>query len=168
MLKHSFQRRLDCPLEYKKGESQTNVEMSKETDFDKMLRIEEDYIERMCAHIIKFKPDVVCTEKGVAGMHSDNVGAGVCCLDLLSLILFFLRLFADLAQHYFVKAGISCLRRLRKMDNDRIARATGATIVNEPEEIKEADIGTGYVRHFCNFTCSAGHVALLGSPWFCL
>ena len=48
----------------------------------------------------------------------------------------------DLAQHYLLKAGISCLRRLRKTDNDRISRATGATIVNEPDEIKESDIGT--------------------------
>ena len=36
---------------------------------------------------------------------------------------------SDLAQHYLLKAGITCLRRLRKTDNNRIARATGATIV---------------------------------------
>jgi len=28
----------------------------------------------------------------------------------------------DLAQHYFVKAGITALRRLKKTDNLRIAR----------------------------------------------
>jgi len=105
---------LDCPLEYKKGESQTNIEMKADTDFDKLLKLEEEFIEKMCTQIIKFKPDIVCTEKGVS----------------------------DLAAHYFMKAGIACLRRLRKTDNDRIARATGATIVNEPDEIREADIGT--------------------------
>jgi len=40
-----------------------------------------------------------------------------------------------------VRADISVIRRLRKTDNDRIARATGATIVNETLEIKESDIG---------------------------
>lgn len=32
---------------------------------------------------------------------------------------------------------------MRKTDNNRIARACGATIVNRPEEIKESDVGTG-------------------------
>jgi hypothetical protein len=41
------------------------------------------------------------------------------------------------------QAGISAIRRLRKTDNNRIARATGATIVHRPEEIRESDIGTG-------------------------
>lgn len=48
----------------------------------------------------------------------------------------------DLVQHYFVKNNITALRRLRKTDSNRIARATGATIVNRVEEIKESDIGT--------------------------
>lgn len=40
------------------------------------------------------------------------------------------------------RAGISAIRRLRKTDNNRIARACGATIVNRTEEIRESDIGT--------------------------
>lgn len=31
---------------------------------------------------------------------------------------------------------------MRKTDNNRIARVSGATIVNRPEEIQETDIGT--------------------------
>jgi T-complex protein 1 subunit gamma len=105
---------LDCPLEFKKGESQTNIEITAETDWDVILKMEEEYVERLCNHIIALKPDLVFTEKGVS----------------------------DLASHYFVKAGISCIRRLRKTDNNRIARAVGATIVHEPSELKDADIGT--------------------------
>lgn len=104
---------LDCPLEYKKGESQTNVEMSKEEDFNALLRQEEEMVEQMCAQIVAFKPDIVITEKGVS----------------------------DLAQHYLLKAGITAFRRLRKTDNNRIARAVGATIVSRPDEIQESDIG---------------------------
>jgi T-complex protein 1 subunit gamma len=106
---------LDCPLEYKKGESQTNVEISNTEDWNTMLRMEEEYVENMCMEIIAFQPDIVITEKGVS----------------------------DLAQHYLAKANITAFRRLRKTDNNRIARATGATIVSRTDEIQESDIGNG-------------------------
>lgn len=35
------------------------------------------------------------------------------------------------------------LRRVRKSDNNRVARAVGATIVNRVEDLRETDIGTG-------------------------
>lgn len=106
---------LDCPLEYKKGESQTNVELMKETDFTRMLELEEEMVKKMCEDIIALKPDVVFTEKGVS----------------------------DLAMHYLMKANISTVRRLRKSDNNRVARACGATVVNRVEELREEDVGTG-------------------------
>jgi len=105
---------LDCYLEYKKGENQTNVELTREEDFATMLKLEEDWTQGVCEEILKHKPDVVVTEKGLS----------------------------DLAAHYLVKAGVSAIRRIRKTDNNRIARACGATIVHRPEEIREEDIGT--------------------------
>lgn len=176
---------LDCPLEYKKGENQTNVELAKEEDWYEgagscaaagqhgagrggsgdcrgsfsaslwllppfvppsfglptvpfvpanpthtgpppppspflihraaLLKLEEDWVARTCAQIAALKPDLVITEKGLS----------------------------DLAAHYLTKAGISAIRRLRKTDNNRIARAAGATIVSRPDEATERDIGTG-------------------------
>jgi len=105
---------MDCGLEYKKAESQTNIEIKKESDWNVILKMEEEFVEELCNKIIKHKPDVVLTEKGVS----------------------------DLAQHYLAKANITVLRRLRKTDNNRVARAVGATIVNQPSEITEADVGT--------------------------
>lgn len=58
---------LDCPLEYKKGESQTNIEIQKEEDWNRVLQIEEEQIKAMCEKIVEFKPDLVFTEKGVSG-----------------------------------------------------------------------------------------------------
>lgn len=58
---------LDCPLEYKKGESQTNIEITNEQDWNRILEIEEEQIKAMCDKIIEFKPDLVFTEKGVSG-----------------------------------------------------------------------------------------------------
>lgn len=60
----------------------------------RVLELEEEYIKSICDDIIKLKPDLVITEKGVS----------------------------DLAQHFFVKANITAIRRLRKSDNNRIAR----------------------------------------------
>merc|ERR1711865_149387 len=105
---------LDCPLEYKKGESQTNVEVSKEADWEALLMQEGEEIRKVCDDIIKVKPDLVITEKGVS----------------------------DIAQHFLLKANISVIRRIRKTDNARIARVTGAHICNRTEELTESMVGT--------------------------
>ncbi|KFY45921.1 hypothetical protein V495_02739 [Pseudogymnoascus sp. VKM F-4514 (FW-929)] len=104
---------LDCSLEYKKGESQTNIEISKEEDWNRILQIEEEQVKAMCDAVLALKPDLVITEKGVS----------------------------DLAQHYLLKGNVTALRRVRKSDNNRIARATGATIVNRVDDLTEADVG---------------------------
>ena len=151
---------LDCPLEYKKAESAAALELNKEEDFEAILRQEEcvvfrglwsrtfrprarahappplhtldsrrEYIQKMCSEIIRFKPDVVITEKGVS----------------------------DLASHYFVKAGITSIRRIRKTDNLRIARSCGATIVSRPDELLDTDVGTG---------CGVFEIKKIGDDYF--
>ena len=57
---------LDSPLEYKKGESQTSMEMSRETDMTDALQQEINEVALMCQQIMKWNPDVVITEKGVS------------------------------------------------------------------------------------------------------
>uniref|UniRef100_A0A2N9IL82 T-complex protein 1 subunit gamma n=1 Tax=Fagus sylvatica TaxID=28930 RepID=A0A2N9IL82_FAGSY len=106
---------LDSPLEYKKGENQTNAELVREEDWEVLLRMEEEYIKNLCDQIVMFKPDLVITEKGLS----------------------------DLACHYLCKHGVTAIRRLRKTDNNRIAKACGAVIVNRPDELQESDVGTG-------------------------
>merc|ERR1719409_993497 len=120
---------LDCPLEYKKGESQTNVEITKEEDWEALLRQEEEEVKRVCDDIIKVKPDVVITEKGVS----------------------------DLAQHFLMKANISVIRRIRKTDNNRVARVTGAAIANRTEELTEAMVGT---------RCGLFKISKIGEEYF--
>ncbi|MCJ1301221.1 T-complex protein 1 subunit gamma [Hypocenomyce scalaris] len=120
---------LDCPLEYKKGESQTNIEISKEEDWNRILQIEEEQVKHMCDAILALKPDLVITEKGVS----------------------------DLAQHFLVKHNVTALRRVRKTDNNRIARATGATIVNRVDDIQESDVGTH---------CGLFEISKIGDEYF--
>ncbi|XP_010883417.1 T-complex protein 1 subunit gamma isoform X1 [Esox lucius] len=106
---------LDCSLEYKKGESQTDIEITREEDFSRILQMEEEYIQTICEDIIRLKPDLIFTEKGIS----------------------------DLAQHYLMKANITAIRRVRKTDNNRISRACGARIASRTEELREEDVGTG-------------------------
>lgn len=60
----------------------------------RILLKEEEAVRRQCEDIIKLKPDLIFTEKGIS----------------------------DLAQHYLVRSGITALRRLKKTDNNRLAR----------------------------------------------
>jgi T-complex protein 1 subunit gamma len=60
---------LDCPLEYKKGESQTNMEFSKESDWARAQDIEDEQVKALVNKILEFKPDLVITEKGVSGAY---------------------------------------------------------------------------------------------------
>merc|ERR1712087_792319 len=90
---------------------------------------EEEEIKEMCSEIIAAKPDVVVTEKGVS----------------------------DLAQHYLLKANISVIRRVRKTDNNRIARVTGASICNRTEELTPEMVGT---------RCGSFKIARIGEEYF--
>lgn len=121
---------LDCPLEYKKAESTTNMEVSQEQDWNALLKLEEDYVKQICQDIIACQPDIVITEKGVS----------------------------DLAQHYLLKHDIVAFRRLRKTDNNRIAKATGATIVSRTDEIVSSDLGT---------LCHKYEMKMVGNEPFC-
>lgn len=120
---------LDTPLEYKKGESQTQMDITDENDWNTLLKMEEEYVENICMEIIAHKPDIVITEKGVS----------------------------DLAQHFLAKANITAFRRLRKTDNNRVAKAVGATIVSRTDEIQESDIGTA---------CGLFDMRKIGDDWF--
>ena len=120
---------LDCSLEYVKAESVANLEITEASDWDKALKNEEEAVEKMCDAIIALKPDLVITEKGVS----------------------------DLAQHYLVTAGITAIRRVRKSDTNRLAKATGATIVHRVDEILESDVGT---------KCGVFDVRQIGDEYF--
>ena len=85
----------NCRLEYKNGESQNNIEVMKEDEFNKILEQGEAHIKKIYDEVTASKPDLVITEKGVS----------------------------DLKQHLFNKAGGTAARRLRKSDNGRVVRA---------------------------------------------
>merc|ERR1712232_536009 len=86
-------------------------------------------IKKVCDDVMKVKPDLVITEKGVS----------------------------DLAQHFLLKSNISVIRRVRKTDNNRIARVSGAHICNRTEELSESVVGT---------QCGHFHIQKIGEEYF--
>ncbi|MDD6285755.1 MAG: thermosome subunit alpha [Methanosphaera sp.] len=47
----------------------------------------------------------------------------------------------DLAQHYLAKAGILAVRRVKKSDMEKLAKATGAKIITNLEDLTADDLG---------------------------
>jgi chaperonin GroEL (HSP60 family) len=47
----------------------------------------------------------------------------------------------DLAQHYLAKAGILAVRRVKKSDMEKLAKATGAKIVTNVRDLTPEDLG---------------------------
>ena len=133
---------------------QTNIELTDDKAWEELLRQEEDHIQAVCDEIIAVKPDLVITEKGVSDLAQVRARRSPSTprpwAPRLSTPRRPLPPFPTptpppplSAQHYLGKANISVIRRIRKTDNNRIARATGATIVHRTAEASEKDIGTG-------------------------
>lgn len=110
--------------------AQTDIEITREEDFARILQMEEEYIQQICEDLLRVKPDLVITEKGISGN-------GAAPPPPPSPILWHPLLgcegaarpvtgahdpLSDLAQHYLMRANISAVRRVRKTDNNRIAR----------------------------------------------
>src|ERR1700754_442611 len=56
-----------------------------------------------------------------------------------------------------MKANITAIRRVRKTDNNRVARATGATIVNDVRSLQVSDVGT---------KCGLFEISKIGDEYF--
>jgi T-complex protein 1 subunit gamma len=105
---------LDCNLEAQKDANGGTVDIENAEEWKQAMEEEESVVRKLVNDILKWKPDLVITEKGLS----------------------------DEAQQIFVRHGVTALRRLRKSINVRVAKTTGATIVTRPEELKESDVGT--------------------------
>jgi hypothetical protein len=59
-----------CIIRVRSIDTHSGLQLSKEEDFEAVLKAEEDYISRVCSDIIALKPDLVITEKGVSDLAS--------------------------------------------------------------------------------------------------
>jgi len=53
----------------------------------------------------------------------------------------------DMAQHYLAKAGILAVRRVKESDMTKLAKATGARIVTNLDDLFEKDLGSAELIH---------------------
>ncbi|MCS7140067.1 MAG: TCP-1/cpn60 chaperonin family protein [Candidatus Nezhaarchaeota archaeon] len=104
---------LDCPLEVEKTEIDAEIRISDPTQMKAFIEEEERILRGMVEKIKNVGANVVFCQKGID----------------------------DMAQHYLAKAGILAARRVKKSDMEKLARATGARIVTNIEDLTSKDLG---------------------------
>jgi archaeal chaperonin len=105
---------LDAALEIKKTEIDAKIEINDPSQLNAFLQEEENMLHRMVDQVKKSGANVVLCQKGID----------------------------DLAQHYLAKEGIYAVRRVKKSDMEKLAKATGASIVSKVSELTAQDVGT--------------------------
>src|SRR5579863_9586782 len=104
---------LDAALEIKKTEIDAKIEINEPSQLNAFLQEEENMLKRMVEQVKKSGANVVLCQKGID----------------------------DLAQHFLAKEGIYAVRRVKKSDMEKLAKATGANIVSKVSELTKEDIG---------------------------
>ena len=105
---------LDCPLEIEKPEWSAKIHVTSPEQLRAFLDQESEILKEMIEKIASTGANVVIVQKGID----------------------------DLAQHYLAKKGILAVRRVKRSDMEKIARATGARIVTSVEDLSREDLGT--------------------------
>ncbi len=113
IVKNSKIALLDCAVEIKNPETDTKIQISDPMQLQGFLDQEAKMIRGMVDKIIKSKCNVVICQKGID----------------------------DIAQHYLAKAGIYAVRRVKKSDMDKLARATNGKVVSNLDDLNENDLG---------------------------
>ncbi|RWX73983.1 MAG: thermosome subunit [Candidatus Methanosuratincola subterraneus] len=104
---------LDTPLEIEKTEFDAEIRITDPTQMKSFIEEEEKLLKNMVAKIKSTGANVVLCQKGVD----------------------------DIAQHYLAKEGILGLRRVKKSDIEKVAKATGARIITNLDDLTPADLG---------------------------
>lgn len=104
---------LDVALEIEKTETDARIEITSPEQMQAFLAQEEKMLKDMVDKIVKSKANVVFVQKGID----------------------------DVAQHYLSKAGVVAVRRVKKSDMEKIAKATGARLVTSLDDLSEKDLG---------------------------
>jgi chaperonin GroEL (HSP60 family) len=110
---------IDAALEVKKTEIDAKIEITDPTQLQAFLNEEEAMLKRMVDTVRKSGATVVFCQKGID----------------------------DLAQHYLAKEGIYAVRRVKKSDMEKLAKATGGKVVTKLDELTKDDLGRAKLVH---------------------
>ena len=104
---------LNCPLEIEKTEFDAKINIESPEQMEAFLQEEEKMLRNMVEKIAGVGANVVICQKGID----------------------------DMAQHFLARRGILAVRRAKKSDMEKLAKATGGRIVTNIEGLTENDLG---------------------------
>jgi len=104
---------IDSSLEIKNTETDAKIQITDPSQLQKFLDMEENMIRKMTDKIITSGANVVICQKGID----------------------------DVAQHFLSKQGVFALRRVKKSDMAKLAKATGGRIVTNVEDLSVGNLG---------------------------
>jgi thermosome len=104
---------LNSAIELKDTEVDAEISITSPDQLQSFLDQEEQMLKKIVQKVINSGANVVFCQKGVE----------------------------DLAQHYLAKAGIFAVRRVKKSDMEKLARATGGKLITNLDEITPEDLG---------------------------
>ncbi len=113
ILKNASIAILDVALEIEKTETDARIEITSPDQMQAFLAQEEKMLKDMVEKIAKTKANAIFVQKGID----------------------------DVAQHYLAKAGILAVRRVKKSDLEKLAKATGAKLVTSLDDLTQKDLG---------------------------
>ncbi|MDW8274916.1 MAG: thermosome subunit beta [Candidatus Nitrosocaldus sp.] len=104
---------INAPLEIEKTEFDAKIRITSPEQMKLFLEEENRMLKSMVDKIVATGANVVICQKGID----------------------------DMAQHYLAKAGVLAVRRVKESDMYKMARATGARVVTNIEELTPSDLG---------------------------
>ena len=104
---------ISAPFEIEKTEFDAKLNINDPSMMKKFLDEETKMLKGMVDKIVEVGATVVVCQKGID----------------------------DIAQHYLAKAGILAVRRAKESDMTKLAKATGARVVNNFEDLSPSDLG---------------------------
>jgi thermosome len=104
---------VDSALEVKKTEIDAKIEITDPSQLHAFLDEEENMLKKMVQIVKKSGANVLFCQKGID----------------------------DLAQHYLSKEGVYAVRRVKKSDMEKLAKATGANLVTKLDDLNKDDLG---------------------------
>jgi thermosome len=104
---------LNAAVEFKKTEVDAEINITSPDQLQAFLDEEERMVKGIVDKIVKSGANVLFCQKGID----------------------------DIAQHYLAKAGLFATRRVKKSDMEKLARATGASLVSSIDAISKDELG---------------------------
>jgi len=105
---------VDKALEIKKTEFDSEIRITDPTQIQGFLEVEEGILKGFVDKLEAVGANLVFCQKGID----------------------------DTTQHYFAKAGIAAVRRVKKSDMEKLQRASGASIIMNLDDLTPEDLGT--------------------------